>query len=95
MHGPAAMLRLWHTVRHLKFVQVYGRLRFRLARPRPDTSPAPDVRPHDGSWVIPAALGPALNRLFAGEWKHGSVPPLWDGHTSERIVEILERVLAA
>ena len=45
--------------------------------------------------IDPAALGPALNRLFAGEWKHGSVPPLWDGHTSERIVEILERVLAA
>jgi hypothetical protein len=42
MHGPAAMLRLWHAVRHLKFVQVYGRARFRLARPRPDTSPAPD-----------------------------------------------------
>jgi UDP-N-acetylglucosamine 2-epimerase (non-hydrolysing) len=45
--------------------------------------------------IDPAALVPALNRLFAGEWKHGSVPPLWDGHTSERIVEILERVLAA
>jgi UDP-N-acetylglucosamine 2-epimerase (non-hydrolysing) len=45
--------------------------------------------------IDPASLGPALNRLFAGEWKRGSIPPLWDGRTSERIVGILERVLAA
>ncbi len=37
----------------------------------------------------PAAVRPALDRLFAGEWKKGAVPPLWDGHTAERIVKIL------
>jgi UDP-N-acetylglucosamine 2-epimerase (non-hydrolysing) len=42
----------------------------------------------------PAKLQPALDRLFAGEWKHGSIPPLWDGRTGERIVELLERLLA-
>ena len=41
----------------------------------------------------PSKLGPALDRLFAGEWKRGSVPPLWDGRTSERIVDHLERLL--
>jgi UDP-N-acetylglucosamine 2-epimerase (non-hydrolysing) len=41
-----------------------------------------------------AKLAPALERLFAGQWKRGQVPPLWDGHTGERIVAVLERLLA-
>ena len=44
--------------------------------------------------VDPAALGPALDRLFAGAWKKGGVPPLWDGRTGSRIVAHLERLLA-
>lgn len=35
----------------------------------------------------PAALLPALKRLYAGEWKKGGIPPLWDGHTAPRIIE--------
>jgi UDP-N-acetylglucosamine 2-epimerase (non-hydrolysing) len=42
----------------------------------------------------PAALKPALDRLFAGQWKKGGIPPLWDGKTSERIVAHLETLLA-
>ena len=42
----------------------------------------------------PSALKPALDRLFAGQWKKGGIPPLWDGRTSERIVASLEKVLA-
>jgi UDP-N-acetylglucosamine 2-epimerase (non-hydrolysing) len=30
-----------------------------------------------------------LSRVLAGNAKKGSVPPLWDGHTGERIAEIL------
>jgi UDP-N-acetylglucosamine 2-epimerase (non-hydrolysing) len=41
----------------------------------------------------PAALGPALERLFAGEWKKGSIPDKWDGQTAPRIVAALERLL--
>ena len=37
----------------------------------------------------PEAIKPALDKLFAGEWKKGAIPALWDGHTAERIVEIL------
>ncbi len=37
----------------------------------------------------PAAIKPALDLLFANEWKKGAIPPLWDGHTAERIIEIL------
>ncbi len=41
----------------------------------------------------PAKLAPALERLFAGDWPTGGIPPLWDGRTGERIVAALERVL--
>lgn len=37
----------------------------------------------------PNAIKPALDKLFAGEWKHGNIPPLWDGHAAERIIDIL------
>ncbi len=37
----------------------------------------------------PAAIKPALDKLFAGEWKKGAIPELWDGHTAERIIAIL------
>ena len=37
----------------------------------------------------PAAVKPALDKLYAGEWKKGAIPELWDGHAAERIVEIL------
>ena len=37
----------------------------------------------------PAAVKPALDTLFAGEWKKGTIPALWDGHAAERIVDIL------
>lgn len=37
----------------------------------------------------PAAIRPAMQKLFSGEWKKGGIPALWDGKTSERIVEIL------
>ena len=37
----------------------------------------------------PAAIKPALDKLFAGEGKKGAIPELWDGHAAERIVEVL------
>ncbi|MEO7854834.1 MAG: UDP-N-acetylglucosamine 2-epimerase (non-hydrolyzing) [Rubrivivax sp.] len=41
----------------------------------------------------PAQLKPTLDKLFAGQWKRGSIPALWDGRTGVRIVEVLERLL--
>jgi len=43
----------------------------------------------------PAKLKPTLDRLFAGTWKEGGVPALWDGKTGERIVGVLERLLVS
>ena len=37
----------------------------------------------------PDAIAPAMSRLLSGNWKKGVTPPLWDGHTSERIIEII------
>ena len=41
----------------------------------------------------PSSLKPALDRIFAGKWKRGSIPELWDGQTGERIVSTLEMLL--
>ncbi len=40
-----------------------------------------------------AALDPAFESLFSGNWKKGSIPEKWDGKTAERIVAVLEKVL--
>jgi UDP-N-acetylglucosamine 2-epimerase (non-hydrolysing) len=37
----------------------------------------------------PAAIKPAMSKLFAGKWKKGGIPELWDGHAAERIVDVL------
>lgn len=34
----------------------------------------------------PAAIAPAMKKLFAGGWKKGGIPELWDGRAAERIV---------
>ncbi len=40
----------------------------------------------------PNAVKPALERLFAGNWKKGGIPELWDGQTGKRIVENIEAI---
>lgn len=50
----------FHTLRHLKPVQFYGRALFRLARPRPDLSPPPPLGTRSGQWVVPARRAPSL-----------------------------------
>ena len=40
----------------------------------------------------PDAVAPAMQRLLSGQWKKGSIPPLWDGHTAERIIDIISRL---
>ena len=37
----------------------------------------------------PKKLRAEFSRVLSGELKRGSVPPLWDGRTGERIAEIL------
>jgi len=37
----------------------------------------------------PKSIKPAIEKIFSGNWKQHAKIPLWDGKTSERIVEIL------
>ncbi|HAJ47426.1 MAG TPA: heparinase [Alphaproteobacteria bacterium] len=77
------------TVRHLRPVQIYGRVWFRLARPRPDLSAAPALRAPRGPWQSPAARQPSLTGpgafRFLNEagslaqcgWDDPATPKLW------------------
>ncbi len=41
----------------------------------------------------PGAIKPAMDKLFNGCWKKGSVPELWDGMAAERIVNHLINII--
>ncbi len=83
-------LKYFHTLRYLKPVQIYGRLWFRLQRPRPDLRPAPQVRTSAPASVEflrkpVSLLGPG-KFLFLGvehevraasDWNHPSWGKLW------------------
>lgn len=83
------MLLYWHTLRHLKPVQFYGRLWFRLYRPRPDLRPPPPVRPVAEAWNpcarAASMTGPARFRFLsvtreapaAADWNRADWPKLW------------------
>ena len=40
----------------------------------------------------PKNIAPAMKTLFAGEWKKGGIPELWDGKTAQRIVDTLVKL---
>jgi UDP-N-acetylglucosamine 2-epimerase (non-hydrolysing) len=40
----------------------------------------------------PHSIKPSFEKLFSGQWKKGSIPDLWDGHTAERIIYLLLRI---
>ena len=42
----------------------------------------------------PENIKPALERLFSGQWKKGSIPEKWDGNAAERIVKNNHRNLS-
>lgn len=84
------VLRFWHTVRHLRPVQIHGRLWFRFHRPAPDTRPAPALRTVDtGKWVAPARRPASMvapdafrflnvtHRLSDVGWDNPTVAKLW------------------
>ena len=79
-----------HTMRHMKPVQVYRRVWYRLYRPRPDGRPAPPLRPRTGVWIppcrrAPSLLGPSRFRFLNVErelrwpqgWNDRSIDQLW------------------
>lgn len=81
--------RFCRTVRHLRPVQVYGRLWFWLHRPRPIMAPSPALRDRYGTWYAPAErvaslVGPLRFRFLNAEadlreigWDHPKKAKLW------------------
>jgi uncharacterized heparinase superfamily protein len=86
----ADLLTYWHTLRHLRPVQFYGRMWFRIYRPKPDLSPAPGLRQRYGPWAQPASKTPSLLEPMTfrflnethtlaqrGDWDDQGIDKLW------------------
>ena len=83
------LAKYWHTLRYLRPVQVYGRLWFRLYRPRPDPRPAPALRALTGRWTPPPArasslTGPATFRCL-NETRPIVAPSAWNDPACEKL----------
>jgi uncharacterized heparinase superfamily protein len=81
-------LRYWETVRWLKPEQVYGRVWFRLLRPKADARPAPQRRQQTAAWKPPALrraslIGPRLFRFLNLEGDLSEIG--WDGSGREKL----------
>lgn len=87
------LFRYLRTTRHLKPVQIYTRLRFRLWRPSPDTRPAPALRGTVAKFVgtvrrSTSLVGATRFRFLneerevrtAQDWNHPSCAKLWLYH---------------
>ena len=40
----------------------------------------------------PDNVKPALDKLFANQWKKSGIPPLGEGHAAKRIIDIIENL---
>ncbi|MBM3273314.1 heparinase [Candidatus Kaiserbacteria bacterium] len=80
----------FHTLRYLKPVQLWGRVTFRLLRPKLDLRPAPAVRRSSRAWQTPAArrvsmLSPTCFHFLnleheipaPADWNSLQLPKLW------------------
>jgi uncharacterized heparinase superfamily protein len=86
----SSVARYFHTVRHLRPVQLAGRVWFRLHRPRPDLREAPQPRREFGRYTVPVALEPSMlgpdrfrfleverTCANAADWQPTDVAKLW------------------
>lgn len=84
-------VRYWHTLRHLKPVQFYGRLWFKFRQPKVDAVvESPSLRQRNGQWQAPVAhkptmLGPCRFKFLSvehdlpaqGGWNDAALEKLW------------------
>lgn len=78
----------WHTLRHLRPVQFYGRLWFRFIHPRPNLASPPMLRQGQGRWQAPVPAFPSL--VGPGQFvflnQQGSLDELgWDGQQRDKL----------
>lgn len=79
----------WHTLRYLKFSQLYERLKFKIHRQIPNTSSPPELNSRSGIWRVnisrPSSLVGPQEFIFLGEagflddcgWDGPSKGKLW------------------
>lgn len=58
---------------------------------RPETC---DIGTNELIGTDPAAIAQPLKMMLNDEWKKGSIPPLWDGQTGKRIVDVFVQMNA-
>ncbi|MCB2227290.1 MAG: UDP-N-acetylglucosamine 2-epimerase (non-hydrolyzing) [Desulfarculaceae bacterium] len=56
---------------------------------RPSTERPVTVELGTNRLVTVEQIGDGVREVLAGDWPHGQVPPLWDGHTADRCAESL------
>ena len=62
---------------------------------RPNTERPITVSEGTSELATVASLPGQIATILAGKWKKGRVPAMWDGATAPRIVDVIERFLAA
>ena len=80
--------RYWHTLRHLRPVQFYGRVWFRYSRPKPDLRAAPLLRARAGVGQAPARRLASMTgpRSFVFLNEPGALDEIgWDGEQREKL----------
>lgn len=78
----------WHTLRHLRPVQFYGRIWFRFARPQPDLQQAPALRERTCVFQAPARRLASMTgpRKFLFLNEPGELDEIgWDGPEREKL----------
>lgn len=83
------LLRYYHTLRYLKAVQIAGRIRHRLCRPKPDLRNAAPPRLVGGHWHVhrwraPVMLGPAHFRFLNNE-RELAFPDAWNAPDLDKL----------
>lgn len=80
--------RLWHTVRYLRPIQIFGRVVFKMVRPRVDLGLAPPCRPTCGVWVpcAPREVSLRARRQFEFLGQAGALDEVgWDGPQRDKL----------
>lgn len=84
-----SVVRYFHTLRHLRPVQIYGRLWHRLNPTKPDLRAAPALRPAAGRWVPAATRVPSMldgeTFRFLNHVGHVRTPADWNDPAQEKL----------
>jgi len=62
---------------------------------RPNTERPVTITQGTNELATIESLPAQVERILSGQWKQGTVPDLWDGQTAPRIIDELEKFLAA